>query len=126
SQGGVRIGKQVTLAGSTKIGGGRFRIERAAAPASANGSVSFDAREQIRETSGPIVIGDRTLAGMGAMFLDAVVIGEGSIIGAGSVCVRSTRPYSVAAGVPARVLKMRDGAETRRDETHDSPKPVRA
>ncbi len=109
SQGGVRIGREVTLAGSTKIGGGRFRIERSGAAAADDG-VSFDAREQVRVTAGPVVIGDKTLVGMGAMFLDGVVIGEGSIIGAGSVCVRGTPPWSVAAGVPARVLKMRDGS----------------
>ena len=125
SQGGVRIGKQVTLAGSTKIGGGRFRIERGGT-AAASPSVSFDAREQVRETSGPIVIGDRSLAGMGAIFLDAVVIGEGSIIGAGSVCVRDTPPYSVVAGVPARVLKMRDDPAPERPAPQQAAEPVRA
>src|SRR5690606_9984725 len=102
SQGGVRIGRQVTLAGSTKIGGGKFKIDLAGGDA--DPATSFDARDQVRITSGPIVIGDRTLCGMGAMFLDGVVIGEGSIIGAGSVCVHDTPPYSVSAGVPARVL----------------------
>jgi acetyltransferase-like isoleucine patch superfamily enzyme len=34
-------------------------------------------------------------------------IGEGSIVGAGSVVVKPIPPYSVAVGNPARVIKER-------------------
>jgi acetyltransferase-like isoleucine patch superfamily enzyme len=37
--------------------------------------------------------------------LDGVTIGQGSVVGAGAVVTRSLAPYSVAAGVPARVIK---------------------
>jgi acetyltransferase-like isoleucine patch superfamily enzyme len=37
----------------------------------------------------------------------AVVIGDGAIIAAGAVVTKSVPPWSVAAGVPARVIKQR-------------------
>ena len=36
-----------------------------------------------------------------------VTIGRGSIVAAGSVVTKSIPPYSIAAGVPARPIKMR-------------------
>jgi acetyltransferase-like isoleucine patch superfamily enzyme len=106
SQGGVQIGRQVTIGGSTKISGGIFQIDRSDKQAA--DELSFESREQQRTTTGPIVIGDKCLIGMGSMFLDGVEIGEGCIVGAGSVNIRSAPPYAVVAGVPARVLRMRN------------------
>ena len=50
---------------------------------------------------------DRTLVGMGAVVLDRAVVGEGSIVAAGSVVKMGTviPPRSLAAGVPARVVR---------------------
>jgi len=45
--------------------------------------------------------------GAGACVLDGVVIARGSVIGAGSVVTRATKPYSVNAGVPARQIASR-------------------
>lgn len=39
--------------------------------------------------------------------LKGVVIGKGSVIGAGSVVNKGISPYSVACGVPAKVIKKR-------------------
>ena len=36
-------------------------------------------------------------------------IGEGSIVGAGSVVVKPIPPYSLAVGCPAKVIKKREG-----------------
>jgi acetyltransferase-like isoleucine patch superfamily enzyme len=43
--------------------------------------------------------------------LDGVTIGRGSVIGAGAVVTKDIPPFSVAVGVPARVIKTRDGKE---------------
>jgi len=43
----------------------------------------------------------------GLGILDGVTIGDGCVIAAGAVVTRPVPPYSVAAGVPARVLRER-------------------
>lgn len=45
--------------------------------------------------------------GAGAIILDGVTIGRGSVVGAGAVVSKDIPPYSVAVGVPARVVKKR-------------------
>ncbi|WOD39457.1 acyltransferase [Nodosilinea sp. E11] len=54
-----------------------------------------------------ITIEDKCWIGTGAKILDGVTIGYGSAIGAGAVVTRDIPPYSVAIGVPAKVLKNR-------------------
>lgn len=46
--------------------------------------------------------------GAGAIVLDGVTIGKGSVIGAGAVVTKDIPPYSVAVGVPAKVIKKRE------------------
>jgi len=55
-----------------------------------------------------VVIGDDSDIGVGAILLPGVTIGRGAQIGAGAVVTRSVEDYAVAAGVPAKVLRMRD------------------
>jgi acetyltransferase-like isoleucine patch superfamily enzyme len=55
----------------------------------------------------PIVIADDTNIGIGAMIMHGVTIRQGSMVGANSVVTKSFPPYSVIAGVPARLLRMR-------------------
>lgn len=54
-----------------------------------------------------IKIEDDIWIGAGAKILDGVTIGKGSVIGAGAVVTDDIPPYSVAVGVPARVIKKR-------------------
>jgi len=49
-------------------------------------------------------IGDCAWVGAGAILLPGVKIGEHSIVGAGAVVTRDTPPYSIVAGIPARVI----------------------
>ena len=56
------------------------------------------------ETRHPTV-GHGCLLGAGVSVLGPIVIGAGSKVGAGSVVVLDLPPYSVAVGVPARVIK---------------------
>jgi len=53
----------------------------------------------------PIVIEDDVFIGMNCLILKGVTIGQGSVIGAGSVVTRSVPPYSIAAGNPAKVIR---------------------
>lgn len=54
-----------------------------------------------------IVIEDDVLISHGCSVLDGVTIGTGSVIGAGSVVNRSVPPFSICAGVPAKVISKR-------------------
>jgi acetyltransferase-like isoleucine patch superfamily enzyme len=45
--------------------------------------------------------------GTGAIILDGVTIGKGSIIAAGSLVKSSVPPYSIVAGVPGKILRSR-------------------
>lgn len=54
-----------------------------------------------------VVLKDGCDIGVGSIILPGVTIGEGTIIGAGSVVVESIPDFCVAAGVPARVIRKR-------------------
>lgn len=53
------------------------------------------------------VIGNDVWIGYGAVILNGITIGDGAIIGAGSVVTRDVPPYSIVGGNPARVIRMR-------------------
>jgi acetyltransferase-like isoleucine patch superfamily enzyme len=54
-----------------------------------------------------VEIHDDVFIGFGAVVLPNVTIGRGAVIGANSVVSSDIPPYSVAGGVPARVLRLR-------------------
>lgn len=53
------------------------------------------------------VIEDDVWLGYGTIVLTGVTIGQGSVVAAGSVVTRDIPPYSIAAGVPAKVIGKR-------------------
>lgn len=54
-----------------------------------------------------VAIGNDVWIGARAIILPAVVVGSGAIIGAGAVVTHDVPPYSVVAGVPAKILRFR-------------------
>jgi serine O-acetyltransferase len=73
--------------------------------------VTLGAREvdfSYSQESRPIV-GDDVTVGSGAKVLGGVHIGEGARIGANSVVLKSIEPYSVAVGIPAKVVRVLEG-----------------
>ncbi len=62
-------------------------------------------RRNIMPESEPVIIEDNVWIGTRSIILPGVTIGKDSVIGAGSVVTRDIPPRSVAAGVPAKVLR---------------------
>jgi len=58
-----------------------------------------------------VEIGEDVWIASGVRILDGVRIGKGCVIGAGAVVTRSLPDYSVAVGVPAKVIKTRRPTE---------------
>lgn len=67
-------------------------------------------REQGLTSRGDIVLEDDVWLGAQVCVMDGVTIGRGAIIGAGAVVTKDIPPYSIAVGVPARVVRMRQTA----------------
>ena len=57
------------------------------------------------EFAKPIRIGSDVWIGGGAVILPGVSVGDGSVVGAGSVVTRDVPPLSVVAGNPARAVR---------------------
>lgn len=115
----IEIGDQTSIGPSTFIHGpGAINIGQDCLIAAHCGiyaaSHQFaDPTRKIREqglTHKGIVIGNDCWIGHGVTVLDGITIGEGSVIGAGSVVNKNIPPYSIAVGVPAKVISQRGRA----------------
>jgi acetyltransferase-like isoleucine patch superfamily enzyme len=57
-----------------------------------------------------IVIEDDCWIAANSIILDGVTVGRGSVVAAGAVVSKNVPPYSVVAGVPARIIKSRNNS----------------
>ena len=60
-----------------------------------------------RVSKGPIVLGNDVWVGKRTIVLSGVTIGDGAVVGAGSVVTKDVEPYSIVAGAPAKQRKWR-------------------
>lgn len=114
----LRIGSRVALNNGVTINsdfGGRIEIGNNVIIGpdviirAANHNYS-DPEKYIRDQghiSGKIIIEDDVWLGARVVVVPDVRIGKGSVVGAGSVVTRDIPSYSVAVGVPAKVIKQR-------------------
>jgi acetyltransferase-like isoleucine patch superfamily enzyme len=65
-------------------------------------------RQRKRESD--VVIGRGAWLGARVIVVAGVTVGDGAIVGAGSVVTKDVPPQAIAVGVPARVVRMRDGS----------------
>lgn len=94
----VRVGRDVLFASYCYlVGGGNHGFDRTDIPII----------QQPSERKGGITIGDGSWLGARVTVLDGASVGEGCVVGAGAVVTRPLEPWSVAVGVPARVLRRR-------------------
>jgi len=97
SAGGIRIGKNVGIGPGVKILTSQHQLNDPATP------ILHEPLE-FAEVS----IGDGVDIGVNSVILPGVELGPGVQVGAGAVVSRSFPKYSIAVGVPARLLKTRE------------------
>jgi acetyltransferase-like isoleucine patch superfamily enzyme len=95
----LEIGARTMIAALCYVGGGRY---------STRGAVDAPLSDRKEARSG-VGIGPDCWIGAGAVIIDGVTLGRGSVVGAGAVVTRSFEAGSVVAGVPARLIAMRTG-----------------
>lgn len=97
----IRLGRQVLVAPNCIITDSDFH-----APWPPEARATDPGMERDR----PVDIGDYVWIGLNSIILKGVTIGDGAIIGAGSVVTRDVPPFCLAVGVPARVVRQLDPA----------------
>ncbi len=68
-------------------------------------AISSDGEAAREPSYATVRVGDRCWVGARAMIMPGVTIGDGTVIGAGSVVTRDCEPGAVYAGVPARRVR---------------------
>ena len=99
--GGIHVGQDALLANDVQLICGNHTFARRDVPIRAQPTVEL-----------PIVVEDDVWLGASAIVLGGVTIGRGAVVGAGAVVTHDLPPYSIARGVPARVVGVRG------DESH--------
>jgi acetyltransferase-like isoleucine patch superfamily enzyme len=104
------IGPYTCIGGPGPVKIGKHCLIAAHSGIVANNHIFSDPTELIRNqgvTHQGVVIEDNCWLGYGVKVLDGVTIGEGSVIGAGAVVTKDIPAYSVAVGIPAKVIRSR-------------------
>lgn len=96
-EGKIRIGNHVRIAPNVMILGANHNFEDGNRPIHEQGL-----------TFKTITIEDDVWIAGRVNIMAGVTIGKGSVIGAGSVVTKDIEPYSIAVGVPAKVIKKRE------------------
>ncbi|MBD1933174.1 MULTISPECIES: acyltransferase [Cyanophyceae] len=112
----IEIGERTSIGSYTCLAGKYLKIGKSCLIAShttiyASNHIFADPTRKIMDqgvTFEGITIEDDCWLGTGVKVLDGVTIGQGSVIGAGAVVTKDILPYSVAVGVPAKVIQKRN------------------
>jgi len=95
-RGPLKIGVNVMMGPQVQIITTNHRIERTDIPILKQGNIVK-----------PVRIGNDVWIGTRVIILPGVDIGDGSVIGAGSVVTKNIEPYSIVGGVPAKLIRKR-------------------
>ena len=95
--GRIEIGDRVLMGPDVAIVTGNHRFGEVGEPIAGQGA-----------DVAPVAIEDDVWIGLRVIILPGVTIGKGSVIAAGAVVADDIPPFSIAGGVPARVIRLRD------------------
>ncbi|WP_336175306.1 CatB-related O-acetyltransferase [Acinetobacter ursingii] len=95
------IGSYTSIANNVSIGQGEHKIDEIST------SSIFYKNEYEQLTAEDCKIGSDVWIGAGVVVLRGVTIGNGAIIGANAVVTKDIPEFSIAVGVPARVIRKR-------------------
>lgn len=95
--GGVDIGDDVLFGPNVVISSGEHQYSSEKTPVTLQPIV----RKKI-------IIGNGVWIGANAVIMPGVTLGEGTVVGAGSIVTKPTEPFSVVVGVPAKKIRSRD------------------
>lgn len=98
----ITIGDNVMFGPEVTVRGGNHRIDLPGVP-------MIDVGDDMKrpEDDLGVVIGNDVWIGTRAVILHGVSVGDGSVIGAGSVVTKDVPPNTVVGGNPARVIRER-------------------
>lgn len=67
----------------------------------------YEEIEYADDKSNIVLIGNDVWVGYGSVILGGISIGDGAVIAAGAVITKDIQPYTIMAGVPAKLVKKR-------------------
>jgi acetyltransferase-like isoleucine patch superfamily enzyme len=106
-----KIGKFCSIGKDTSIGLGKHTINTIS-----SSPIFYSKKNAIRiswtskinsEEFNEVIIGNDVWIGTKAIIMGGITIGNGVIIGAGSIVTKDLPDYSIAVGIPAKVIKYR-------------------
>lgn len=104
------IGNFTSIANNVVIGGATHPMEWVGmSPVFYSGRDSVKKKFTYFDLESPkdTLVGNDVWIGRSAIIISGVNIGDGSVIGAGSVVTKDVPPYAIVAGNPARVIRFR-------------------
>ncbi|MBE6538717.1 MAG: CatB-related O-acetyltransferase [Ruminococcaceae bacterium] len=111
----AEVGSFCSIAAGVGIGGGAHDLTAVSTSPVFNkgrnifgknlGNIEFSPYKTIK-------IGNDVWIGNRALILQGITIGDGAVVGAGSVVTKDVEPYTIVAGNPARVIRRRFDDET--------------
>jgi acetyltransferase-like isoleucine patch superfamily enzyme len=98
----IKIGDHVQIAPNVTIRGGNHSFHIVGKFLS-----EYKTSDKRPEDDQPVIIEDDVWIGTGVIILKGVTIRRGAIVSAGAIVLKNVPPYSIVAGVPAKVIKYR-------------------